>query len=68
MKRMLVVAAAILPLAACSWFGGSKTEEQAAAPAATPGLNSDQVLQRDCASAVVRKSLTAEVAPAELLA
>jgi hypothetical protein len=49
-KRILVLAAVILPLAACSWFGGGKNEEQAAVPPATPGLTSDQVLQRDCAS------------------
>jgi len=49
-RRTFLLLGAVLPLAACSWFGSSNSEEQAAAPKTTPNLSSDQVLQRDCAS------------------
>jgi hypothetical protein len=40
---MLAVA---LPLAACGWFGGKKSDDQA--KASGPAISSDEVLQRDC--------------------
>jgi hypothetical protein len=48
-KGKLLALGVALPLAACGWFGGHKSDDQAAAPAGTASnLSSDQVLKKDC--------------------
>ena len=53
MRRAFLIVAAVLPLAGCGWFGGHKSDDQAAAAAAVapagPAPSSDEVLKRDCA-------------------
>ena len=41
------MAAVVLPLAACGWFGGKKDDQAATAPAG-PAMSSDEVLKKDC--------------------
>ena len=48
MRRTFLILAVALPLAACGWFGGKKSDDQAA-KAAGPTMSSDDVLKRDCA-------------------
>ena len=48
MRRAFFVLAVALPLAGCGWFGGKKSDDQAAKPAG-PTLSSDEVLKKDCA-------------------
>lgn len=49
MRRTFLILAVALPLAACGWFGGHKSDDQAATAAAGPAMPSDEVLKRDCA-------------------
>jgi hypothetical protein len=44
----LAILAVALPLAACGWFGGKKSDEAAQAAPSGPALPSDEVLKRDC--------------------
>jgi hypothetical protein len=46
-RRTFLILVVALPLAACGWFGGKKSDEQAKAPAG-PAVSSDEVLQKDC--------------------
>ena len=47
MRRTLVILGAVLPLAACGWFG-HKGDDQAAK--AGPTMSSDEVQQKDCSN------------------
>jgi hypothetical protein len=43
-----LILAVVLPLAACGWFGGGKSDDQAKANNG-PAMPSDEILKRDCA-------------------
>jgi len=46
-RRTFLIMAVALPLAGCGWFGGGKSDEQAATTSGA-ALPSDEVLKRDC--------------------
>ena len=48
MRRTFLIVATALPLAACGWFGGHKSDDQAATTPVGPVKSSDEVLQKDC--------------------
>ena len=48
MRRTFVILAVALPLAACGWFGGHKSDEHATPSGNVSNLSSDEVLKKDC--------------------